>query len=263
MCRDATARKMDAAAPGGVAAGRELCPWPSSSTPPRGPFCPTGAAWEFLLRRPAGLRCHRSGRSGLVLRRRRPPLHPDRLRRFFETSDFESWKPAPGLEPPEQDVLLARPLPNLPEPNAQARAADGFYARLYAFGRQVYRSEDGGLSWVNRTASHGESIIGNGVLRSGRFASRSRRCRGSDRLLESGARLDGGLSWYGLNDTLPNLPVRSLLSAPAGSRGTRVLLESGAALEWEPGERQSWRAVNDRATAPAGRCEVCRQSASR
>jgi uncharacterized protein (TIGR03437 family) len=165
---------------------------------------------------------------------------------FFETSDFESWKPAPGLEPPEKDAILARSLPTLPEPNAQARAADGFYARLYAFGRQVYRSEDGGLSWVNRTASHGESIIGNGVYDlavspldpdavvavTGFGVWRS---------------IDGGLSWYGLNDTLPNLPVRSLLSAPDGSRGTRVLLESGTALEWEPGERQSWRTLADRA----------------
>jgi uncharacterized protein (TIGR03437 family) len=167
---------------------------------------------------------------------------------FFETSDFESWKPAPGVEPPEQDALLARSLPTLPEPNARARAADGFYARLYAFGLQVYRSEDGGHSWVDRTASHGESIIGDGVYDlavspldpdavvavTGFGVWRS---------------LDGGLSWCGLNDTLPNLPVRSLLSAPDGSRGTRVLLENGAALEWEPGERQSWRAVNDRAAA--------------
>jgi uncharacterized protein (TIGR03437 family) len=169
---------------------------------------------------------------------------------LFETSDFESWKPAPGIEPPEQDLLLARTLPALPEPNAQARAADGFYARLYAFGLQVYRSEDGGRSWVNRTASHGESIIGNGVydLAVSPLDADSVVAVTGFGVWRS---LDGGLSWYGLNDTLPNLPVRSILTAPDGSRGTRVILQSGAALEWEPGERQSWRAVKDRAAALA------------
>jgi uncharacterized protein (TIGR03437 family) len=167
---------------------------------------------------------------------------------FFETSDFENWKPAPGIELPERDLLLARTLPALPEPNAQARAADGFYARLYAFGLQVYRSEDGGRSWVNRTASHGESIIGNGVydLAVSPLDPDSVVAVTGFGVWRS---LDGGLSWYGLNDTLPNLPVRSILSAPDGSRGTRVILQSGTALEWEPGERQSWRAVNDRAAA--------------
>jgi uncharacterized protein (TIGR03437 family) len=165
---------------------------------------------------------------------------------FFETADFESWKPAPGIEPPEQDLLLAGSLPTLPEPSAQARAADGFYARLYAFGLQVYRSEDGGRSWVNRTASHGESIIGNGVydLAVSPLDPDSVVAVTGFGVWRS---LDGGLSWYGLNDTLPNLPVRGILTAPDGSRGTRVVLEGGAALEWEPGERQSWRTVNDRA----------------
>ena len=168
--------------------------------------------------------------------------------RFFETSDFESWKAAPGIEPPEQDLLLAQSLPALPEPNAQARAADGFYARLYAFGLQVYRSEDGGRSWVNRTASHGESIIGNGVydLAVSPLDPDSVVAVTGFGVWRS---LDGGFSWYGLNETLPNLPVRGILTAPDGSRGTRVVLEGGAALEWEPGERQSWRTVNDRAAA--------------
>jgi uncharacterized protein (TIGR03437 family) len=168
--------------------------------------------------------------------------------RFFETSDFETWKAAAGLEPPEQDLLLARSLPTLPEPNAQARTADGFYARLYAFGLQVYRSEDGGRSWDNRTASRGESIIGNGVhdLAVSPLDPDSVVAVTGFGVWRS---LDGGLSWYGLNDTLPNLPVRGILTAPDGSRGTRVLLESGATLEWEPGERQSWRTVDDRAAA--------------
>ena len=169
---------------------------------------------------------------------------------FFETSDFEGWKAVSGIEPPEQDLLLGRTLPALPESGAQARAADGFYARLYAFGLQVYRSEDGGRTWVNRTASHGESIIGNGVydLAVSPLDPDSVVAVTGFGVWRS---LDGGLSWYGLNDTLPNLPIRGILSAPDGSRGTRVILQSGSALEWEPGERQSWRAVQDRTVALA------------
>jgi len=56
---------------------------------------------------------------------------------------------------------------------------------------------------------------------------------------------DGGLSWHGLNEGLPNLPVRRLIAAPAGARGVKIQLAGGAILEWLPGERHSWLPADD------------------
>ena len=175
--------------------------------------------------------------------------------RFFGTSDFESWQPESELELPAGPSATS--VSSTPEPGARVRAADGFYARLYAFGRNVYRSDDGGRSWANRTSLRGQSIIGNGindltvspedpdvvVAVNGFGVWRS---------------LDGGLSWCGLNDTLPNLPVRRLLAAPSGASGTRLQLAGGTELEWEPGEKQAWKPVDGTAAANVelGRFEI-------
>ncbi|HEV2199433.1 MAG TPA: hypothetical protein VGR73_06415 [Bryobacteraceae bacterium] len=53
---------------------------------------------------------------------------------------------------------------------------------------------------------------------------------------------DGGKSWTGLNDALPNLPVRRLLAIPAGGQGVRIELGANLAAEWPPGEKQVWLA---------------------
>ena len=58
--------------------------------------------------------------------------------------------------------------------------------------------------------------------------------------------LDAGLSWTGLNEFLPNLPVRRILAPPDGSRG--VLAWTGTdteAIEWAPGEKTGWRPVRE------------------
>ena len=47
--------------------------------------------------------------------------------------------------------------------------------------------------------------------------------------------LDGGLSWAGLNLSLPNLPVRRILSTPSGTAGTRIETDGFGALELPPG----------------------------
>ena len=36
---------------------------------------------------------------------------------------------------------------------------------------------------------------------------------------------DAGLSWTSLNQALPNLPVRRILSTPLGGSGARILIE--------------------------------------
>src|SRR5258708_30131504 len=51
---------------------------------------------------------------------------------------------------------------------------------------------------------------------------------------------DGGLSWSGLNQTLPNLPVRRILATPAGLAGTRVAAAGVGLLELQPGRDHHW-----------------------
>ena len=57
--------------------------------------------------------------------------------------------------------------------------------------------------------------------------------------------LDGGLSWTGLNDFLPNLPSGHLLGLPSGTRGVRLSVANGAdEIEWAPGEKTAWKPVD-------------------
>jgi uncharacterized protein (TIGR03437 family) len=116
--------------------------------------------------------------------------------------------------------------------------------RLYAYAGQVYRSDDGGLSWANLTAYQRESIIGNGMT------DLAVSPRDADEVVVSNEfgvwrSLDGGVSWAGLNDALPNLPARRFLGLPQGSRGVRVIAEDLGVIEWAPGEKQAWRPVRD------------------
>lgn len=163
--------------------------------------------------------------------------------RTFRTRDLESWQPAPDSE-------SAPPLPpssfpaRLPEPGAVARPADSFGARIYAFGQQVYRSDDGGWTWADRTSWRGSSILGGPVqdLAIHPFDPDVVVAVNEFGVWRSA---DGGLSWCGLNEGLPNLPVRRLIAAPAGARGVKIQLAGGAILEWLPGERNSWLPAAD------------------
>ena len=52
--------------------------------------------------------------------------------------------------------------------------------------------------------------------------------------------MDGGLSWAGLNQGLPALPVRAFLATPNGAAGARIEVEGFGALEWQPGNPAGW-----------------------
>jgi uncharacterized protein (TIGR03437 family) len=183
----------------------------------------------------------------------------DEAGRTFVTRDLESWQlenRAPGPPPPS----LVFPT-TLPEPGAIAKSADPFHLRLYAFGRHVYRSEDGGWSWRNTTAWAGHSLIGGPVSDLAVHPS------DPDVIVAVNdygiwRSADGGRSWCGLNGGLPNLPVRKLLATPSGVRGARIQLAGGLNLEWPPGERQSWLPVEDPSAAALekARAEVSRQT---
>lgn len=157
----------------------------------------------------------------------------------YESADFENWRLSGNVEPVEDESSLPS-ASRLPEVAARLRSSVSGAGRLYAFGRQVYRSEDQGESWSSLTAYRGASIIGpemNDLAISP---------RDGDELVIANARgvwrsMDGGRSWTGLNQTLPNLPVRRLAGLPAGLRGTRIVAQGLGELEWAPGEKQAWR----------------------
>jgi uncharacterized protein (TIGR03437 family) len=72
--------------------------------------------------------------------------------------------------------------------------------------------------------------------------------------------LDGGTSWTGLNEALPNLPARRLAAVPQGSRGVRLKADGVGVVEWAPGEKLAWRPAVD---AAAEQEETARTAASR
>jgi uncharacterized protein (TIGR03437 family) len=159
----------------------------------------------------------------------------------FETNDFESWKAAlDAPQPPAPPEVLAA---FRPESGAMVRAQSASPTRLYAAGRNVYRSDDGGQNWRNLTLWRQESIIGDGT----RDLAVSP--RDPDEVVIANSfgvwrSVDGGATWSGLNETLPNLPVRRLVALPRGMGGARLVLDTAGAtteVEWAPGERSSWK----------------------
>ncbi|MEO8027073.1 MAG: hypothetical protein ABI823_11390 [Bryobacteraceae bacterium] len=160
--------------------------------------------------------------------------------RVFSTSDFETWKAAAeGAAVQPAQAAAAR----LPEPRARVLSAGR--GRLYAFARFVWRSDDEGVSWTNLTAYRNQSIVGEGLFDLAISPSDDH-----DIALATASGVwrsaDGGASWTGVNETLPNLPIRKIVSLPAEGRGARVALDAAPdavapVLEWFPGEKRAWR----------------------
>ena len=154
-----------------------------------------------------------------------------RAGKTFETADFETWTETAAAESAAPVAALAD---RLPDPGARVVATAADPARLYALGRQLYRSLDGGKSWINLTAYQSESVVGAGQH------ALAVSPRDPDELVVANdygvwRSLDGGLSWSGLNGGLPNLPVRRILAAPTGAAGARIQAEGLGVLELPPG----------------------------
>src|SRR5205809_2231748 len=162
----------------------------------------------------------------------------------FETVDFENW--TLSTNPPQRtDNSAPGGVERLPALGAVLR---GDARRLYALQAHLYVSEDGGRSWTNLTAYRNESVIGPNqrdiavspadpndvVVANERGVWRS---------------LDGGLSWTGLNQFLPNLMVRGILSPPVDGRGMEIEVEGVGAAELQPasGAQSVWQPVRDAA----------------
>jgi photosystem II stability/assembly factor-like uncharacterized protein len=109
-------------------------------------------------------------------------------------------------------------------PESGARVVPSGFGRIYSLGRQLFRSDDGGRTWANLTAFKDESVIGVGQT------SVAASPVNPDQIVVANRfgvwrSMDGGLSWAGLNQLLPNLAVRRILATPAGASGTRVEIE--------------------------------------
>ena len=151
----------------------------------------------------------------------------------FETRDFENWTATAAAAPPV--VPASSGAPRLPDPHARVLVDSA--GRLFALGANLYRSEDGGRSWSNLTAYQSRSVIGAGQR--GVAVSPS----DPDQIAvanEFGVwrSMDGGLTWSGLNDLLPNLPVRRILAVPNGTASGKILADGLGPLEWNPGAGQ-------------------------
>ena len=105
----------------------------------------------------------------------------------------------------------------------------------------VYGSADDGNSWINLTGFNGRSILGDGFSTVAIAPANPMELAVTNRF-GVWRSLDGGITWRGLNDDLPNLGVRRLL----GRR--EVELENGLVLNLTGGQ---WSLTNDADTEPA------------
>jgi len=152
--------------------------------------------------------------------------------RIFETADFETWTTAVSVPNPASPPALTAA--RLPERSARLTATAVNPARMYALGRQLFRSDDGGSSWTDLTAYRSQSVIGESQH------SLAVSPRDADQLVVANdygvwRSMDGGLSWAGLNQFLPNLTVRRVVSLPSGLAGMRVEADGLGILELPPG----------------------------
>src|SRR5437867_1038108 len=158
--------------------------------------------------------------------------------RVFESADLETWSVTANPTPPP-NVSSAIGV-RLPAPGVKLYPQDS--GRMFALGAHLYRSDDGGASWTNLTAYADTSVIGGGQ--------RDLAVRDPDLLIVANdygvwRSVDGGLSWSGLNQFLPNLPVRRILATPQGLAGTRVAADGLGLLELQPSGGKEWQPIAD------------------
>ena len=119
---------------------------------------------------------------------------------------------------------------------------------LFALGSDLYRSSDGGRSWVNLTADAGGSLIGTGQ-RAIAFSPLAPAMVVVANSLGLWRSMDGGLSWSDLNRYIPNLPRARILQGSATAAGSVFLasigpVESSVSGSWQPSRSalaESWQ----------------------
>lgn len=148
--------------------------------------------------------------------------------RILETTDFQHWR----LNSTGATAVLPRTSEStaVPEPGARVQQSG---SRVYATGRaNIYASDDSGRSWINLSGFNGKSILGDGFTALAVSPSDPKEITAANRF-GVWRSLDGGLSWAGLNEELPNLPIRRLSARRIAvlDDDTQVVLDSGA---WVP-----------------------------
>jgi uncharacterized protein (TIGR03437 family) len=156
--------------------------------------------------------------------------------RIFQTKDLESWTLATGVSVPAAVNSAVAAAPE--DGNQRILAVSG--VRVYAAGQNAHRSDDGGATWTDLTSLRGQSILGSALT------DLAVSPQHPDVLVVASASgiwrsADAGVTWIGLNEGLPNLPVSRLLSVPNGTQGLRLALKTAPqAVEWAPGEKTAW-----------------------
>lgn len=150
---------------------------------------------------------------------------------IWETADFEKWSPATAPSPHPNTAISGLTVPE----SGRAVAAPG--GVLYALGANLFRSEDNGRTWINLTGFHGLAVIGAGQNdlavnpRDSQFIAVAN-------AWGVWASHDGGLSWLGLNEGLPNLGVSEIQSVGNGIKATLFGLGDSrlapGGSSWEP-----------------------------
>jgi uncharacterized protein (TIGR03437 family) len=161
--------------------------------------------------------------------------------RVFESQDLETWSASANPSAPsDAGSEVGKP----PVSGARVYADPRNSQRVFALAAHLYRSDNAGSSWTNLTAFGEASVIGSGQH------DLAVSPRDPDLLIVANdygvwRSADGGLSWSGLNQSLPNLRVRRILATPAGMAGTRVLVEGAGLFEQQPGSGNEWRSLSD------------------
>ncbi|HEY2019038.1 MAG TPA: hypothetical protein VGH38_36280, partial [Bryobacteraceae bacterium] len=155
--------------------------------------------------------------------------------KIFQTANFETWAPAAAdvQAPPRLSPAQAA---RLPEPGANVVATPDNRSTIFGLGRQLFRSDDEGRSWMNLTAFKSAAVVGTGqhaIALPPTPADRDQLVVANDYGVWRS--MDGGRSWSGLNQFLPNLSVKRILSTPSGVAGTRVQVDRLGTLELPPG----------------------------
>ena len=152
--------------------------------------------------------------------------------RVFRTEDLESWSPA--VNPPEPAPLAPATPKRQPAQGGRIVTSAWNRTRMYDLGAQLLRSDDDCDTWLSLTAFRSASVIGAGQ----RSLATTR--NSPDQLVVANGNgvwrsMDGGLSWTGLNQFLPNLTIKRILATPSSAVPAIVEADGLGVLALPPG----------------------------
>ncbi|MDX2268877.1 MAG: hypothetical protein NW208_12275 [Bryobacter sp.] len=148
------------------------------------------------------------------------------------------WQPiaAPGSRLPALRTAIADRRPEAQAKVLQSRT-DSY--RQFALGKTLWQSDNLGRNWSRIAANEKANLIGENprYLVQGLVDANLLAVATEEGIWYSS---DAGLSWVGLNDSLPNLHLEKVIATPQGGRGLLAIARGNALLEWVPGNREAW-----------------------